>query len=587
MSERRQLKTGNMSMTIYREDLDFFLDCFSTDLDEVEAIGREEGGFIPIQDIAKILVKKKNYSSELTDMLLNIVDRSFPKDFRSGAFERQNFFYGLADHYAETHDEPTYLVEFDVGNCNGTDKYVGNDTLLKVIRYMRFTFEETLKQAGATYVQSFDNAKNDDLKFVVTGLNSSQLTETLESAQKIIFKKFIAASDIPHSKYADGERNGIGVGSGFVKLGRGRSPQLIQERLNLFVEKRKLEDAAARLRIRSNVDTSLMTPDYVRGMLGSVFEEVSCIEPELTPGFPYSLDSVGNITNPFTARQKACHYLAESVEMSTGEQQAFEGILRFYHSSEALTGAQRSNFLLGDIEWVQDHVESPVTILNMKVENCAGINKVLSHIHSAEMTKHFVGIVSNFCKRNLGEETADLVYYVGRNTFNIIVPSLDSDFVQSLAEDYLQQEIDSQINDRLCGEYFGSFGLDVPENLQNKKVGSIPNLRGLDSGVSVINIETRDSTEFRTEADILAFQNKCLSSSTQAFSSSPVTLPEGLTYHDLEQGRSPTEILELLQVMASQIIKREQSEESSAREETDAQIFQMVTGRNLRRRVMN
>lgn len=558
-------------MTIYKEDLNFFLNCFSTDLDEVESIWRDEGGFVPIRDLAKKIVQRKGYSQESTQKILDIVNRSFPKDFRSGAFERQNFFYGLADHYAETQDELTYLVEFDVGNCNGTDKYVGNPTLLKIIRYMRSTFEQVLKDQGASYVEAFDNAKNDDLKFIVTGLSSEELTRALETAQDIVFNKFLSASDIPHSKYTDGSRNGVGVGSGFVRLGKGRSPQLIQERLNLFVEKRKLEDAQRRFETRKNVEAlqekpslkSLMTPDFVKGVLNKIFDESGCTTPEEVLGFPYSLENVAHITNPFEARQEACNKIAEEIQMTAVEKEAFAGILSFYHSSEALTGAQRSNFLIDDIAWVRDQDKDPVTVLNLKVENCAGINKVLSHIHSAEMTKDFVKIVSEFCRDNFGDEASELIYYVGRNTFNIIIPTCEPEFAERHTAQYLQDELDAKINDCLCGEYFGRFGLDVPENMKDKKVGSIQNLRGLNSGVSVINIEARDSAEFTDEAKLLEFQNDCISKHNYAIPSSPITLPQGLTYRDLETGRTPEEMLQLLRVLAEQTINREKSEESN------------------------
>lgn len=551
-------KTGIGKMAIYARDLDYFLSCFSTDMDEVTDIWREHQSFLPIPALVREILSRKNYSPSATDAMLQIVDRSFPKDSRSGAFERQNFFYALADRYAETMGEPTALVEFDVGNCNGTGDYAGDEAVSNVIRYMRKTFEETLLKSGAKFVQSVDNAKNDDLKIIVTGLKSEQLTRALVKAQDTILTKFIVASNIPHSKYGDGERNGIGVGSGFVNLGRGHSPQAIQERLNLFIEKRKLEDSGARYEIRKKVDTSMLEPVFVRGMLSAMFEKTNNDAQNHDHDFPFDLKTVDHVANPFAARAKACDLVADQADMSDDEKAAFDQILSFYHSSEALTGAQRSHFLQTDMEWVRKQSGEPVTVLNVKVENCAGINKVLSHIHSAEMTKHFVEIVSDFLDRNFSEEASDLIYYIGRNSFNILVPSFDRETTHQIFSQYLQDEIDERINSKPCGEYFAQFGLDVPEHMVDVKVGDIPNLRGMEPGVLAINIESRDTSDFKSADDIVKFQNTCLAGHRQSIQSYPITLPEGLTYQDLEQGRSASELLLVLQEMAHNIIEKEE-----------------------------
>jgi GGDEF domain-containing protein len=546
-------------MTIYSKDVEFFLNCFSTDLDEISEIWDQSGGFIPMPDLVRAIVSRKPYSESAKRLMMQIADRSFPKDFRSGAFERQNFFYGLADYYAETSTEPMALVEFDVGNCNGTGDYAGDEAVLQVIRFMRKTFEDTLAKHGATYVEAFDNAKNDDLKLIVTGLDSQQLTEAISDAQSEILKTFIIGHSIPHSKYDD--RSGIGVGSGFVRLGRGKDPQKLQERLNLFIETRKLEDSNKRAQIAKKVDTSMIQTDFVRGFLSTVFQDVGCSETDLDNDFPFALDAVSDISNPFVARERVCEMLAKEHGLTPAECAEFAKMIEFYHSSEALTGAQKSPFLFGDIAWVRDHSGDPVTILNLKVENCAGVNKVLSHIHSAEMTKHFAQIVSEFTERNFDEECASLIYYTGRNTFNVIIPKHAPDGVERIFRHYLQDEIDRQINDRQCGEYFGSMGLDVPDHMRDAKVGDIKNLRGMDPGVLAINIHAIDSREITTEAEILDFQNQCLSDKRIGLSSAPLVLPDGQTYQDLADGLNASELLLVLQRMASRVVEQDNLEE--------------------------
>lgn len=546
---------------IYQEDVNFFLDSFDTNLEEISHIWQQNGGFMPMVDLAKAIISQKGFSPDAESAMLGIVDRAFPKDFRSGAFERQNFFYGLADYYAETHDEPTVLVEFDLGNCSGTGDYVGDEDLHKILRYMRHVFEQTLAEHEASYVEAFDNAKNDDLKLVVTGLDSEQLADALESAQLKIMRKFIFATDIPHSKYDD-ERNGIGVGSGFIKLGKGRPPQTLQNRLNLFVEKRKLEDTQIRHEIRKDTEPMPMTREILRGFLSLAFNNEDSVKPVPEKEFPYDLSNVKHITDPFKAREEVSEQMANDVGMSGQERETFSKLLNFYHSSEGLTGARRGNFLFDDMKWIEARADHPITVLNVKVENCAGLNKVLSHVHSAEMTRHFVDVLSDFTRRNFGDDTSDFIYYIGRNSFNVLVPSDESEAVAGIFREYLQQDVDQHINDIECGEYFAKLGLTVPDDLGSTKMGDIKNLRGLEPGVLAINIEAKSSTDFQTESELLRFQNMCLASHRAAIGSYTIELPEGITYRELEQqAGSPRKLLEALKKMASDIVIKEGVEE--------------------------
>lgn len=546
---------------IYQEDVNFFLDSFQTSLDEIRDIWSRNGGFMPMVDLAKAIIARKGFSPNAESQMLDIVDRAFPIDFRSGAFERQNFFYGLADYYAETMDEPTVLVEFDLGNCAGTGDYVGEDDLCKILRYMRHVFEQTLIEHDATYVEAFDNAKNDDLKLIVTGLDSPELAEALEDAQDKIMRKFIFATDIPHSKY-DKDRNGIGVGSGFVKLGKNRPPQTLQHRLNLFVEKRKLEDTQKRLEIRDYTEPMPITREIARGFLSLAFNGLSCVET--TPGmkFPFSLSSVKHIIDPFEARDKVSKQFASDSGMSDKEREVFCKLLDFYHCKEGLTGARRGNFLFDDMKWVEDSTDQPVTIVNVKVENCAGLNKVLSHIHSAEMTRHFHDILSDFTRHNFGESASKFIYYVGRNSFNIIIPTEDAQSTAEIFQQYLQHDVDQHINNITCGDYFESRGLSVPHSLKTVMMGDIKNLRGLDPGVLAINIEAKSSADFQTESELVRFQNLCLAIHRDLIGSYTIELPEGVTYRELEQkAQTPGELLDVLKKMADDIVIKEGVEE--------------------------
>jgi RNA binding exosome subunit len=549
---------------IYRESVNFFLNSFSADLDDVEEVWRNHGGFVSMEELAQALVSQKSFSPEAEKVINSLVQQSFPVDFRSGAFERQNFILGLADYYAEIANEDVMLVEFDVGNCNGTGDYVGDEDLMRVIRYMRFVFEQTLLEHNATFVESFDNAKNDDFKFIVAGVTPQTLTKALQKAQEQIRSKFIFATHIPHGKYGD-ERSGIGVGAGFAKLGKGRSPEDLQKHLNLFVEKGKLEDAEIRRNIRDKAGLTPMTKEVTRGFLSLVFNDEACVQVPPKVDFPFVAEGINYKSfDPFHVREDVCKAVVKETAMTRQEEAFFLKVLDFYHMSDDLTSARRSNFLFDDMNWVADQLGHDVTVFNIKVENCAGINKVLSHIHSAEMTKDFMRVLSEFTGTHFGPEASDLIYYIGRNSFNLIIPTEDAEAVQHIFETYFQEEVDREINERSCEEYFGKLGFVVPDSLRNKKVGDIKNLRGLDSGVLAINHAARLSSDFDTEVDLIKFQNYCISPSRHMIGCYELVLPNGLTYREIEEGKTPEETLCILQEMVSDILVKEQSEENSA-----------------------
>lgn len=558
---------------IYEKDVAFFLECFSTSLNEISDIWKEKQRLLSPQDLAVEIIRRKNYSSDATEVLTQLIEPSFPKDSRSGASERQNFFYGLADYYAETVNPKCALVEFDVGNCGGTGDYVGDDNLHKIIRFMRVAFEKTLKAHGAELAESFDNAKNDDLKIVVSGLSSPQIAEALIEAQELVRKRFLFASDIPHSKYPGNERSGIGVGSGFARLGRGQSPQQLQERLNLFVEKRKLEDALSRKAERpATEDTKVLDMNQISGLLTFVFNNNKDVQdlPKVTFPFVAAKTEIPDL-DPVKSRMAACDEIAEAKNMTAAERSAMHNILKFYHKSEALTDARRDNTLYEDMQWIRASLppEDKLTVLNIKVENCAGINKVLSHIHSAEMTKHFLGILTDFANRNF-PDFANPAYYVGRNSFNILLPKVAAEDAKALFEAYFQGEVDRHINEQQIGPYFARFGLQAPESLGAQKVGSIPNLRGLAPGVLAINIAAVDESTLKDEKELIEFQYSSAAGHRYKNRTYDVRLPNDVSFDEMEKGKTSAELYRALRAMAEDIISGEQGEDVSARKKPSA-----------------
>lgn len=552
---------------IYEKDVAFFLECFSTSLNEISDIWKEKQRLLSPQDLAVEIIRRKNYSPDATEVLISLIEPAFPKDIRSGASERQNFFYGLADYYAETINPKCALVEFDIGNCGGTGDYVGDDNLHKIIRFMRVAFEKTLKAHGAELAESFDNAKNDDLKIVVSGLTSAQITEAIIEAQELVKKRFLFASDIPHSKYPGTERNGIGVGSGFARLGRGQSPQELQERLNLFVEKRKLEDALARNAENLGTgDTKVLDRGQISGLLTFIFNNNKDVQSVPKVRFPFVAGETAiPDLDPVKSRMAACDEVAAAKNLTASERDVMHNILKFYHKREALTGARRDNTLYEDMQWVRESLppEDKLAVLNIKVENCAGINKVLSHIHSAEMTKHFLDILVDFTNRNF-PDFANPVYYVGRNSFNVLLPQVVADDAKVLFETYFQDEVNRHINEQQIGPYFARFGLQAPESLGAQKVGSIPNLRGLGPGVLAINIEAVDESDLKSEEELIDFQSRSVAGHRYKNRTYEVRLPNDISFDEMEKGKTSAELYRALRSMADDIISYEQGDGVSA-----------------------
>ena len=177
-----------------------------------------------------------------------------------------------------------------------------------------------------------------------------------------------------------------------------------------------------------------------------------------------------------------------------------------------MTGAARDDFLLEDIQYFAKKTGKPITVANLKLENCAGVNKMLSHAHSIVMTRDYVDLMQKYLDASVMDVEESYIYYVGRNAFNIVFPHASPEQAEELLSERFDAYIDRQINQKPIIEYFEKNGMPVPPEITNESIlmGDIPNLRGLGNGIRTINLLTTAFDASVTNKDLTSFHRKAI-----------------------------------------------------------------------------
>jgi GGDEF domain-containing protein len=510
---------------IFELDVLTTLNMFGANINDVVDIWQEEGKFLQPQELFNKLIDKKLPESKHKDLLKQLVDSGFNKDQRSGAFTRHSFMYGLADLYAKEISPKAAIIEFDVANAKGTGNFIGDDNIVRVIQIINALYEKSFLAHGAEAVMSFDDARNDDLKILVTGLNESELHKAITAAQEKVDSFTSFGQTIPHTKYQDPERLGLNAGAGYVMLGNGLSMNDIQTELNMHVQDRKLKANRRRYyREREGLECEELSSNTVTKLAEFVFgrypyKDLGLVEP-LKP-FPFTLenkDLKGKDKDPAAIRKNKIKAISKEFGLDKEEAKIFKNLLKFYDRPDSYTGARNDALMQADLEVLFNKLDGDnkkASVGNVKIENCAGVYRTLSLRHAEVMTKHFAKLIEQTLCEQLGKDEPALVYFIGMNSFNIIAPNTSEEKLNEILTKHLKQNVDDHINAVPIKDYYGQFGEPLPENFVSKKtssemtMGEIPHTRGDHSdGLSLINFDTMMITPDTSMKEITDFQVK-------------------------------------------------------------------------------
>ncbi len=494
---------------IYQDEVDKFLRGLNVSLRVIQDIWGKEKTFPAPDRLLPLIVKYKKPSSNGRDVLIKLASFFSQKDKKTSSFSRMDFMLGLADLYAKEVSAETYIVDFDINNCKGAGKWLGFERMIAIFKLVNDTFLSSLREHGADFAFSFDNAKNDDFRIITGGIGKDKLEEALNTAQKELDHMLVFAIDLPHSKYDD--KYGLGVGYGYLALGNGDSIEAIEKNLCLYQEKTKRLSFECRKKILlTHTDRKRLPPEIVCLLSDEILEKN--VEEESNFNEFFVVQELCNkkvIQNDVcSARKKRWMQIAAINNFSEHDRDILSNIIDFYHLQDGLTGALSDKFLLSDIKYIAKRDSAPVTIINLKLENCAGINKILSKMHSVAMTRDFVNRIKEYLALDTIGSNGAWIYYIGRNSFNILIPKLLSDSESSLLENSLSDFIDTQINKKTIKSYFSEIGIEIPTSFDgvNLKMSEIPNLRGNRDGIQIINYASVSLSGNVSLSDLILFQ---------------------------------------------------------------------------------
>lgn len=488
MSDIRNIETKKFKQAkfngvfgLYAEEVQDFLDVFEIKMQDIYDIWRKEKRFLDPDELIQYLARNSD------ERIQNFARCITEKDTITNAFMRMDFIVGLADTYAHEIDSSMALVEVDTINSNGAGKVLGSDRMLSIFGKVNDIFISTLKEYGATTAFAIDHAKNDDYRIVVAGLAPDKLKKALAIAQQKIDEFFIFASDLPHSKYD--LQWGLGAGYGSRLLGKNMNSQELDSMLFRECEYKKRDSARNRKKMLAEyTERQPVHPRLLYTLVDAALDRENGLFNDRYPMVSAWRDNAQDITN-----------------YSDEDKRILWGLQMLHNLRDGSTGALRDCFLLQDARAAANQ-NNPVTLINLKMENSAGVNKLLTRAHSVVMTRDYARILQEVAP------SGARVYYIGRNSFNVLFQReiAYSDIAEF--ETNLKQSVDREINDKTIQDYFGGFNLALPNHLEDplKKMGEIPNLRGNAPGITTINFASTSLSTDVSQRDLFMFQQTAI-----------------------------------------------------------------------------
>lgn len=487
---------------LYYHEVQEFLDAFKISISDIYHIWDKSGKFLPPEELLSEIVTLLGASDKAKSVFDKISSFSIQKLSNSNAYPRMDFMTGLADLYRLYKEEKVSIIEIDIGNSNGMAKYLGETDTLRVFRDIHETFLKTLHQSGASFCFTFDNARNDDFRIIVGGISVNPLRDALRNAQKKIDEKYVFAESVPHSKY----KGTPGVGVGYVSFSLGGKQSFSDFLINAEKEIDKSKKVSTHNRrsltdqfpMRKRIPLRAFAPMAASFLKGNNHRDSKAEYSLVT----YKADEA--------ERARIVSQLVEQNRLSDMDKSILEKLVHFCIRKDEMTGAIPDRFLISNIKETATRINGDVTVLNFKLENCAGVNKFFSRQHSIAMTRHYVSLVGNYIQSLFPLNNCSGVYYTGRNYFTAIIPQKISALDEVGIRNGIATVVDKNINDKTVIDYFRERQVPMPEFFNNSKIkmSDIPNMRGNEKGISTIRFFFANFTKDMSENDFYLFQRK-------------------------------------------------------------------------------
>lgn len=477
--------------------------------------------------------------------ITDIFKLAFRKDPNTGAYGKEagKFFMDFVPEFkAANPSTPAALVEIDFSNMGNANLAIGRERVDRSIRIMKNIYQECLSRSPRDLYRRYklnyhvdmgplDRATGrsldtdaggvtairtggDEMRFIVTGLDPSQIKVRLEWAQQAIahFTTQLGTDTLEHAKYpGDSAKAGFGAGSGFVMLDGGEDSEKLQSAIDRKISDSKLHEnfrrtkdtgaIAQALERKQNVAPETIVSDRRRQQWARVYDAskakhyvtpkelrrvlrashvkdiLAAFEAQYDPSnlfkdsewqehyeslrvkppqWPLPFTEADARADPYIARIADAEAYVARQGLTGKQQDLLLKAIALYNSHDPVTGFKSAHMVLEGIASAHTDTQGPVYLIEAEMTNLAGLNAYFNHEAADKIIRKAAGVFKQTLKHELGDTLQDYDFYSGGGSkFRLITHGIPPQKLH-LALQKAALEIERDINQRsihsLCDE---------------------------------------------------------------------------------------------------------------------------------------
>lgn len=486
-----------------------------------------------------LAAKKEQVQQAITD----VFTLAFRKDPGTGAYGKEagKFFADFIPEFkAANPTTPVAFVEIDFSNMGNANEAIGRERVDRAISIMKRIYEECLgkspqflknryKRDYSVETDGIDNhhggvtcirTGGDEMRFLVTGLDSSQIRNRLHYAQQAIahFTGLLGTDTLEHAKYQrDRSKAGFGAGAGFIMLEGNENPEALQSAIDRKIadsklirgfqrveEIRKIQDTLDRKNViaphsafadsrRSTLaaiydaskEKGLLPPatlrailpkDHVAGVLQS-FEaqydpskiysksEAAVFEdwfPPKPPAWPLPVSAAATYEDPYRQRLRDAEAYAAQHELNSMQRSFLLNAVQLYNSYDPVTGYKSQPHILDGIRAAAGGRDHPNLLVEAEMTNLAGLNARFNHEAADRIIRKAASVFKKAIQSELEGHVKDSDFYAGGGgKFRLVTHGIPAARMHQ-ALHMAAQEIDREITQKTVAEICNE--LHIPQH---------------------------------------------------------------------------------------------------------------------------
>ena len=375
-------------------------DCYGFERNRAESLFLNKPVLISPTEFIYKLIESNLSETDDKKYAKGVIEYSLRSCYGYNVYDRCDFFFYMAEKFAQTSSKRLFLIQFDVKSCFKLAKIIPSEDIFKIHNFILGQALEFFKN-NFDFVYGFDATRNDDSYFVVGGnIASDKLISLSSDLQSLLHNSIIR--DI---KNDDLYKEKPVVTYGFAQLGQGIP---VKESLK-------------------NIEKSHLQSDKLEKTSG-------CFKKNI-----YDYQSYYVYDNPYTGFEHPC-------------------LKNIYFMPDDYSDVNKERLLIEKIK----KEKTDGVFVHFKFQNSSGINKLLiSKEFGIIILKHYINILKNLLKE---DSCSGDIYFVGLNSFILHLCDVKTaKYITNLFNKF-NCKIDEHINSKFINDYFHFTGSQCLDN---------------------------------------------------------------------------------------------------------------------------